>query len=243
MKRLFLPVLVWLFCLTTQSHAAMDNGFTNGLAAARSGDFAVAVADFEKSVSQRPSSGALLNLGIVEWQRGHAGPAILAWERAQWLNPFDGRARQNLKLARSVTQLSEPELRWHETASQWLPPNAWVWLAGASLWIAVGALVLPRVFRWRKSGGLPWLAALGLGAFFFCLTANFDVISRTNLGFVLKKDAPLLLTPTQGSEVITTLTPGESIRRLRTRGEFYFVKTPLGNGWMERKNTGWINGE
>ena len=163
----------------------------------RAGQFPEAAAAFEKSAQARPAAGTLVNLGIAEWQRGHAGAAILAWEQARWIDPFDPRAGANLKFARQVAQVDEPQLKWFETASTWLPPDAWVWLAGASLWLAVGLLVLPGIFRRRKAGWHQALAALAFGFFLFSLTANVGVVSRTQLGFVLKKNAPLRLTPTR----------------------------------------------
>jgi hypothetical protein len=192
-------------------------------------------------VQTRPSAGGFVNLGITEWQRGHAGAAILAWERAIWIDPFDESAGQNLKFARAVSQVDEPELRWFETASTWLPPNVWVWVAGASLWLAVGVLVLPRVFRCRKSGWQQTVAALGLCVFIFSVTANLGVVSRTDIGFVLKKNAPLRLTPTSGSELTSTLSVGEPVRRLKTRGNYLFVRTPMAAGWIDRSQVGLIN--
>jgi hypothetical protein len=226
--------------IATTAHAA-DGSFTNGVGLARAGQLSQAGATFEKLVQTRPSAGGFVNLGITEWQLGHAGAAILNWERAAWINPYDGRAVQNLKFARAVAQVDEPELRWFETASTWLPANAWLWLAGASLWLAVGTLVLPRVFRRRKSGWQQSLVALGLCAFIFSVTANIGVVSRTDIGFVLKKSVPLRLTPTSGSEVTSTLSAGEAVRRLKTRGNYFFVRTPLAAGWVEQSQIGLVN--
>jgi len=73
--------------------AAQGGFFEDGLAAADAGIFPTPADDFKNAVKQKPSAGALLNLGIAEWQRGHAGGAILAWERAgKWLDPA-GSAR------------------------------------------------------------------------------------------------------------------------------------------------------
>ena len=233
-------VMAVLFSLAS-GQAATDDFYLHGLPAAKAGNFPEAVAAFERDLKAGPSSGGFVNLGIVEWQRGHAGAAILAWERAVWINPYDARANQNLKFARMVAQVDAPELRWFEQPSTWLPSNAWVWVAGAGFWLAVGMLVLPRVLRWRKSGWHQPLAALGFCILIFGLTANVGVVSRTDIGFVVKNNASLRLTPTSGSEFISTLPAGEPFRRVKTRGNYYFIRTTMAAGWIERSQAGLIN--
>jgi hypothetical protein len=73
------------------------------------------------------------------------------------------------------------------------------------------------------------------------MTANIGVVSRTNLGFVVKKNAPLLLTPTRAGEEISTLNAGEPARRLRTRGEYFFIRTANATGWIARDAFGQVN--
>jgi hypothetical protein len=238
---MFLCMLAVWFCAVNPTRAATNNYFAQGVGAYRAGQFPEAAAAFENASKQQPASGVFVNLGLAEWQRGHAGAAILAWERAAWLNPFDRLATQNLKFTRTVAQVDEPQLKWFETASMWLPPNAWVWIAGASLWLVAGALVLPRFFRWRKAGWQQWLAALSCGVFLFSMTANIGVLNRTDLGFVVKRNAPLLLTPTKTGDVISLLTAGEPARKLKARGEFYFIRTAYGSGWIGRHDFGLVN--
>jgi len=230
-----------LFFAAGICHAATANDlFTQGVELNRAGQFPEAAAAFEKSAQRQPASGTLVNLGIAEWQRGHAGAAILAWEQARWIDPFDERAAQNLKFARQMAQLDEPKLKWFETASTWLPPDAWVWLAGASLWLTVGILTLPQFFRWRKAGWQQALAAAALGIFLASMTANVGVLSRTNLGFVVKKNATLKLTPTLEGEIISTLAAGEPARQLRVRGNYFFIRTENESGWIERDAFGLV---
>ena len=214
--------------------------FESGYASCQAGQFPEAAAAFERSARVQPAAGTLVNLGIAEWQRGHAGAAILAWEQARWVDPFDPHAGANLKFARQVAQVDAPRLKWFEAASTWLPAEAWVWLAGSSLWLAVGMMTLPGVLRWRKSGWQQALAAMAWGFFLFSLTANLGVASRTQIGFVLKKDAALLLTPTRESEVISMLSGGESARRIRTRGDYIFVRTAFAAGWIRREQFGLV---
>lgn len=233
--------LASLFCAMNFSNAAETNDFfAQGVAACRTGQLPEAAAAFETAAQQRLAAGTLDNLGIVEWQRGHAGAAILAWERARWIDPFDPRAGQNLAFARQVTQLDGPHLKWFETLAARLPANAWLWTTAAGLWLAVGALTLPGVLRRRRSGWHQMLASLGFCLFLFSLTADIGAVSRAQIGFVLKKDAPLLLTPTRAGEVVSTLTAGEPARKLRARGDYFLIRTGFATGWIERDQFGLV---
>ncbi len=236
--RRYSQILALVFGMATGAAAAPDAFFTQGIALNQAGQLPEAAAAYQKSLAIRPAAGTLVNLGITEWQSGHAGAAILAWEQARGMDPFDARAIANLAFARAVTQVNAPELKWFETASTWLPANAWVWLAGAGLWLGVGMLTLPAFFRRRKTSGQQALAALGFGIFLLGLTANVGVVSRAEIGFVLKRNAPLLLTPTHTGEVISTLTAGEAVRRVRVRGDYYFIRTANEAGWIQRDQLG-----
>jgi tetratricopeptide (TPR) repeat protein len=217
-----------------------NDTFLQGIELGRDGEFPEATAAFEKAAQAHPAVGTYINLGLSEWNRGHAGTAILAWEKARWIDPRDARAIGNLAFARQVAEVDTPQLKWFEEASTWLPPNDWVWIAGASLWLAVGALVLPRILRRNRRGWQQTLTALGLGAFLFSVTANVGVVSRTNIGFVVKKTAPLLLTPTREGEVVSSLNAGEPGRRLRARGNYYYIRTAGGAGWIEKSDFGLV---
>ena len=229
-----------LVCFAQTGRAATNDFFAQGVGLSRAGQFPEAAAAFEKSVQAQPAAGTLVNLGIADWRRGRAGAAILAWEQARWIDPFDSRAGADLKFARQAAQLDAPQLKWFEAASTWLPPDAWAWLAGASLWLAAGLLTLPGILRRRKAGWQQVLAALAFGFFLFSLTANLGAVSRTQIGFVLKKNAPLLLTPTREAEAVSTLAAGEPARRLRTRGNYFFIRTAFAAGWINREQFGLV---
>lgn len=241
-RRCFIFLAV-ILCAAGNSRAATNNFFAQGAELSRTGQFPEAAVAFEKAAQARPACGTLVNLGIAEWRCGHAGTAILAWEQARWIDPFDTSADANLKFARQAAQVDAPQLKWFEAASTWLPPDAWVWIAGASLWLAAGALVLPGIFRRQKAGWHQALAGLGVCVFLFSLTANFGVVTRAQIGFVLKRNTALLLTPTPEGEVLTTLNPGEPARKLRARGNYFFIYTGYGSGWIDRKQFGLVNPE
>ena len=237
-RRCFLLLVANLF--VAEICPAVDDLFAQGVALSQAGQFPEAAAAFEKAAQIQPACGTFVNLGLAEWRRGRAGAAILAWEQARWIDPFDAPAGTNLEFAREAAQVDTPPLKWFEAVSTWLPPAAWAWLTAASLWLAAGMITLPAVLRWRKAGWQQALAALAFGVFLFSVTADFGVASRTQIGFVVKKDAPLLLTPTREAETISTLTAGEPARRLRTRGNYFFIRTAFASCWIRRDQFGLI---
>jgi tetratricopeptide (TPR) repeat protein len=244
MQRRFLEIVCGLalfsVCALHASGMPANKLFEAGREAYRAGNYAEAAQAFLNSANAQPASGTLQNLGNAEWQRGRTGNAILAWEQALWVNPFDRNARNNLRFARETAQLEASELAWYEVGSAWLPAHWWAWIAAGSLWLVVGTLTLPAFLRWRKS---PWqqaVAALGLAVFLLSIPAHAGVLTRSRVGFVLKKDTPLRLTPTSEAEAVTRLAAGEPGRRVRARGNYIFIRTSRGAGWVERDQFGLV---
>jgi hypothetical protein len=220
--------------------AARSDMFHDGLQAYRGGDYVAAAESWSKNAELQPASGTLQNLGLAEWQRGRRAPAILAWEQAIWVDPFNAAVRENLQFARKAALLEAPEYSWCEAASMWLPANAWALLAGTSLWCAVALIMLPRLLRWRRTGWHQALAAAGFAVFLVCLPSLYGVHTRTQIGIVLAKETPLRLTPTREAQTILLLSEGQPVRCERTRGTYWLVRTSSGNGWVERAQVGRI---
>ncbi len=236
-----LPIALLLaVCISAWASSASspDIFFQAGLTAYRVGDYLRAAHAFRESVTLQPASGALQDLGNAEWRSGRTGPAILAWEQARWLDPFNPSARQNLSFARKTAQLEAPDLTWYEVVSTWLPASWWAWIAGTSLWLAVGLGMLPGILRLRKATWHQAVAALGLMVFLLSLPAHFGVQTRSRIGFVLQKDTALRLTPTVEAQAITRLTAGEPGRRVRAHGRYVLVRTNRALGWVEEDQFG-----
>ena len=208
--------------------------FARGAAAYQSGDYIGAARAFRAAAQLRPAAGTFQNLGNAEWQLGHTGQAVLAWERSLWLDPFHRAAYTNLRFARKTAQLESPELAWYEVVSSWLPVNWWAWTAGLSFWLAVGMVMLPGIFHWRKLAWHQAFAALGLAVFLLSVPAHWGVDTRSRIGFILQKNAPLRLTPTEDGQLITRLPAGEPARLERRRGAYLLIRTSHTSGWIER---------
>jgi tetratricopeptide (TPR) repeat protein len=215
-----------------------DALFQTGVTAYRAADYSVAAQAFRQSVTLQPASGALQALGNAEWQQRRIGDAILAWEQALWLDPFNESARQNLRFVRKTAQLEAPELAWYEVISSWLPVGWWAWIAGCSLWLAVGMVLLPGILRRRKATWHQAIAAVALMVFLLSIPALFGVQTRARIGFVLQEDTPLRLTPTAEAQSITRLAPGEPARSVRARGRYLLIRTNRTIGWVEQAQFG-----
>jgi tetratricopeptide (TPR) repeat protein len=227
-------VTTCLLFTTVAGAAPAETLFRYAKNAYSTGDYSRAAGAFAQAAALQPAGGTLQDLGNAEWELGHAGTAILAWEQALWLDPFNNLARANLRFGRRTAQLETPELTWYEVVSSWLPANWWAWVAGLSLWVAVGISVVPGILRWRKA---PWhqaAAAFGLAIFLLSVPAHVGVSTRSRLGFVVFKDAPLRLTPTTEAQFITRLAAGEPARLERERGAYLLVRTSHATGWIQR---------
>ena len=200
-----------------------------------SGEYIQAAGAFAQAAALQPAGGTLQNLGSAEWERGRTGAAILAWEQALWLDPFRQAVRENLRFARRSAQLETPDLAWYEVVSSWLPPNWWAWVAGISLWFAIGVSTVPGIVRWRKAAWQQAVAALGLAIFLLSVPAYFGVNSRAELGFIMIKDTPLRLTPTAEAQFIARLPAGEPARLDRRRGDYLLVRTSHAMGWVRQR--------
>ena len=217
--------------------------FRQGVEAYTGGEYGVAAALFHQSAKLAPAPGTFQNWGSAEWQAGQTGLAILAWERASWLEAWNPDPLANLRFARNTRSLDAPEIAWYEVYSTWLPVNAWAWLGAAGFWSAVSLVVLPGNLKWRRSSWTQGLAALSFALFLFALPAFLGVQTRAQLGILLPEFTPLRLSPTAEGQIITRLASGESARQIRRRGHYIFVRTAGATGWVEEKQFGRIAGE
>src|SRR5579862_9720940 len=220
----WLAFLLWSWMPQISRAAPADALFRFATNAYYAGDYSQAAVAFAQAASLRPAGGTLQDLGNAEWQRGHAGAAILAWEQALWLDPFNRLARANLQFGRRAAQLESPDLSWYEVVSSWLPANWWAWVSGVSLWTAVGISTVPGLLRWRRASWHQALAAFGLAIFLLSLPAHLGVDTRSRLGFVLSKETPLRMTPTAEAQFITRLPAGEPGRFERKRGQYLLIR-------------------
>lgn len=226
-------------CIGAQAPAPL---FQDGIHAYIAGDYQAAANTFKTILSNAPASGVLHNLGNAEWKCGRIGPAILAWEQANWLEPFDANTIANLRFARKSAHLEAPNLTWYEICSTWLSSRAWAWIAMFSFWGGLALVMLPGHLKKRRADWLQGIAAGAFALFFICIPALAGIHTRSSLGVILPDQTPLRLTPTHDAQIMGRLPAGESVRIEMARGNYLYVRT--GNdtaGWVECRELGAIS--
>ena len=237
---LIVLAVVLLLAMAVDFSVAASLAFETGLTEYQAGHFDKAADLFGTAATRSPGVGTLYNLGEADWQAGRPGPAVLAWEQAQWLDPFAHNATGNLRFARRALQLDAPDLSWYEICSTWLPVDAWPWLACVTFWLALAMVMLPGILGWRRTGWQQGLAAASFAVFLLTIPALIGVHARTKLGVVLAKDTPLRLTPTGEAQVLTRL-PSGTVGRVEGRhGIYVLVRCGAYQGWLEEPQLGMI---
>jgi hypothetical protein len=218
--------------------------FLQGITNYQRGDFTNAAACFRAAADQSLAPGAYCNLGNAEWLAGRTGHAVLAWERARWIDPFQETARDNLDFARKMAHLDAPEPAWSELCSAWLPTAWWPWLAMGFFWCAVAGWILPLRSNKAKTDWRQGVTAAGFAGFLLVLPALAGIHERAKLGVVLDAPAPLRLAPAPHAQAIATLRAGERVRRERREGGYYLVRASSdATGWVATDQVAWIAGQ
>ena len=232
-KRVFILFAVIVALLGALPAQGAEDVFAPGRKAYSAGQFTNAARFFQGELKRAPSAEAWHNFGDAAWQAGHPGEAVLAWQRALWINPYQTNAAASLRFVNGLGQFSELSLAWTEKYSTWLPANLWAGLAAVSLWLAVALVLLPGIFRWRKSVWPQLLAAVALGTFVLTLPALAGIHGRTKLAVIREANEPLRQTPTQTAQVRSRFAAGEMVRCQSVRGKYFFVRTA-------NEETGWV---
>ena len=182
------------------------------------------------------SASVLFNLANAQLHDGKTAPAILNYERAQWLAPGDPDVAANLNLALKQAGLPPAVNSWLDVFTHTFSANAWSWLASGSFLILCLSILLHRArpahrpLAWALIGA----GTLGLLSSAIALWGDTGQLHRA---VIVKPESAALISPFANSKSAFPLTTGEIVHVEKTYGDFFFIKGHDGRtGWVEKSS-------
>ncbi len=246
LKRLTLIGLLFM----TQMLAAADKNkdivakpanFAEAVAAYDSGDFTEA-AEFFRSriIKDSPDPALLYNLATCLCNEGDLAAALVCFERAHLLAPYDTAITENLNFVRrrlflaEVNKIDGPtEMLLAATYS--LRPDEWLLLA-LSAWAAAGIFL---AFR-RKLSLNKRIVFIGCCLIIFILALSASIFEQMGdysnaIAVVTSKNAELRSLPSlkSGSKLVR-LRMGTVVRVIESRFDWVRIKSDNTKGWIQK---------
>jgi hypothetical protein len=225
--------------------AGVDSLWTDAQDAYLKNDFGGAALRFEEYLANAPGSfQAMYNLGNCYLQDGNTGKAILWYERAGKIRPFDPDLRHNLSIAKErrkdpVVEIREFfAVRWIKAVSGLLPVKWWGVLSVGLFWILVfvcGWAV--RKSAWRSKR---WII-VAISVAWVCVLA-FAMLRRSDLmddtaAVVLRDEVEVTIAPDPGSKLVAKINAGEKVLILDSLTQYYKIRLAnFEQGWLNKQS-------
>lgn len=208
--------------------------------------YAEAIKSYESITKEKGySPSVLFNLGNAYYRNDQVGLAVLNYERALRLSPRDPDIVANLKFIREQSHLPQPAQRWWRVLLSSLTPSQWAWLASGLFTLLCAAWVI-RLLRAEslKSLGVneTWIVpvwrlglfVIGFG-FFVAVACGAMSVQERHEAVIVAREASLLVSPFDKSEVLTALPEGETVNAEKKYGEYVLVRYGKGkSGWVNQ---------
>ncbi len=224
-----------------ESREVMPTSFAEAIRAYDSGEFASAAKFFRsRIIKTSPDPALLYNLGTCLCNEGDLAGALVCFERAHLLTPYDTAISENLNFVRR--RLFMPEVGKVDgpaemliAASQSLRPDEWL-LVALLAWAAAGIFL---AFRRRLSrnkcivfiGSCGIIFAAASGA---CIFGKLGVYSNAN-AVVTSASAELRSLPSMASgRKLVRLRMGTVVRVIEARLDWVRIKSDDTKGWMQK---------
>ena len=248
MKQLLILFLSFCFSLGLQAQENNDALFNKGINAFNQKDYSASAQLFEKLVKTDSLNATLhYNLGTAYLRLQNTGLSIYHLEKSLKLQPDYEAARINLnfaeKLKTKVTKgnLPIPQQQMLYSIFNFLKPNAWAYLAIASMFLTVIVLVIYRLNSNATAKKTLFTLsiftlAISIGSYFISKNQS-DYLLMNNYVIVKDKDVLLMNEPRSVAKITATLNEGE--KGFIQEETNQWIKIQLQNdtiGWVDKKN-------
>ncbi len=245
-----LPFLIALVCWGAAQSAPVGLWFDQANRAYGQGQFDSAALYYERIIESGMDNAAVLyNYGNALYRLNKIGPARLAYEKANRLNPNDPDITTNIRFIQSniVDRVPEPERGFLDTVL-WklhvlisLKTQLWIALI---LWSVIACCIAVSFFASRNLR--LWLIYLSVlfGLLFAALGSSIGIkiyeSEKISYAIVVVPSTDAKNEP-DGATVLFTAHEGTKFRIRKTVDDWSLVSLPNGvSGWVERKTLGTI---
>lgn len=229
--------------------ASLDGGKAVADSLYAAGAFKQAAEHYAALADSTMSTDIYYNLGNAEYKQKHYAKAVLAYERALWIDADNEDAQYNISLVRTrlTDRFSKPSemffISWFRT---WISSHSVAhWTKLSFAWLAVFFAFLILYFV----GSRIWLRKTGFFLAIFCFvcfltTSAFAAVQRYNYynntdAVILADETTLYASPSESSKNLQTLHEGTTVTLddMHEKG-WVLVTLPDGRtGWL--KDTGY----
>jgi tetratricopeptide (TPR) repeat protein len=206
---------------------------------------------FQQIIAARGYSAPLcFDLANAEARAGHAGTALLNYERARYLAPADRDIDHNLQLARKQAGLEPNSYRWWQIALRSIDWTVWLAIMAACLLLiflaVIGTAYAPAISAASKIP--PWLLKNSCRAILFtgipvCLLMGYVEVSTVGFNnriegvIVAPKAATLRLSPFDSADSIGTIPEGELVTVEQRHNDYLRIEARDHHfGWIQQKD-------
>ena len=185
------------------------------------------------------SADGLYNLANSYARAGQPGLAVLNYERAALLAPYDADIAANLDFVRTSAHVptAPPQGRFARIATAMDPTmTAWLGVVGIALF---GAALLARRVSRRARWSTPVGVLLGAALIALPIANAMSLWPRLHEAVVLINQTPALVSPVPIADTAFVLPEAETVIMTAKHDDFILVRTRGGlSGWVTRANLG-----
>lgn len=234
-------MIVCLLALQVRAEDAKQI-FMQANEAYRQNNFTQAISLYEKLVAQKDNSGTVYyNLANAYFKSGNLGKAILNYERAERLSPFDEDIHHNLEYARKKTidQFQE-QVVISERFFGVLSAFTWKILALVLMWSGVGLLLLYWFSdKWKFTGAYTGTTCLIFALITLWFGHEQGVIeNKCHFRVVTSEQAYAKSAPDNSSTDLFLIHEGTKVQVFDEVGSYMKIRIADGRvGWMQKDET------
>lgn len=247
MKKNMILVLVCLLqALATQAQSVFDAG--NKLF--KENKFEAAAQAYEKQIGTgRVSAELFLNCGNAYYKANQLGKAILMYEKAAKLSPYDDDVQANLTIANKKTLDKVEHAPDFVLTKMWnlfclkYTADAWAIMSVVSFILSLAIVFF--IIQTKNNINLYSILTLVLIGFsvlfYFCGNTNNKQLNGNSNGIILTSTVNIKSAPEQNSKALFVLHEGTKVQVLSEENNWVNIKLPNGNeGWIETGMIGMI---